>query len=65
VQLVHDRGFADAGVAGYQHELRRATGNDPLEGFEERLALQIAPIQLLRNQQPVRGIAENKWLDAS
>src|ERR1700693_6026677 len=35
VQLVHDRGFTDARVAGYEYQLRRASGHNPLEGFEQ------------------------------
>src|ERR1700730_1920111 len=32
VQLVHHRGFADAGIAGYEHELRRTVDYDAVEG---------------------------------
>jgi hypothetical protein len=53
VQLVHDGGFADAGITGYEHELRRAVRHDTVEGREQRVDLALPPVQLLRDQQPV------------
>jgi hypothetical protein len=35
VQFVDDRGFADAGIAGDQRELRRAALDDAVEGGEQ------------------------------
>ena len=56
VQLVDDRGLADAGIAGHEHELRRAARHDPVEGGEQRVDLALAPVELLRDQQPVRHV---------
>ena len=67
MQFVYDRGLADPGVAGYQHDLRCAARNDSVEGFEQCFALPIAPIELLGDQQPVRCVvcAERKRVNAS
>ena len=35
VQLVDDRGLADAGISGDQHQLRRAALDDAIEGGEQ------------------------------
>src|SRR5258708_32493381 len=34
VQLVHHRGFANTGIAGYEHQLWGAVSDDPVEGSE-------------------------------
>jgi len=34
VQFVHDRGLADAGITGYEHQFRCAMGHDPVESRE-------------------------------
>jgi len=34
VQLIHYRGFADAGMAGDEHELQGAVRHDPVKGSE-------------------------------
>src|ERR1700685_2653432 len=39
VELVHDRGFADTGIPGYEHELRCPVRYDPVEGTKQRLDL--------------------------
>ncbi len=44
VQLIDKRGFADAGVAGHQHEFGRAAGHDPIERGDERIDLALPPI---------------------
>ncbi len=44
VQLVHDRGFADAGIAGYEHEFWCALGHDAVEGCEQGIDLALPPI---------------------
>ena len=65
VQLIDDRGLADAGIARNQHQLRRAALDDAVEGGEQRLDLALAPIQLLGNQQPVGRVlfAEREVVD--
>ena len=53
VQLIDDRGLADAGIAGDQHQLRPAAGHDAVEGGEQGLDLALSPVQFLGNQKPV------------
>ncbi len=49
VQLVDDGGLADAGIAGDQHQLGPAAGDDAVEGGEQGLDLALAPVQFLGN----------------
>ena len=67
VQLVHHRGLADAGIAGDQHELGRASGHDTVEGGEQGVDLGLPPIQLLWDPQSVRrvGDAQRERIDAA
>ena len=67
VKLADDRGFADAGIARYQHELRRALVDDAIEGRDESLDLALAPIELLRDQQLLRPVlgAQREGIDAA
>src|ERR1700733_2023674 len=51
VQLVHDGGFADTGIPGYEHELCCAVRYDPIEGAYQRLDLALTPVQPLRDQK--------------
>ena len=44
VQFIDDRGFADAGIAGDQHQLRRAALDDAIEGGEQGLDLALSPV---------------------
>ena len=53
VQLIDDGGLADAGIAGDQHQLRPAAGDDAVEGGEQGLDLALSPVQFLGNQKPV------------
>ena len=53
VQLIDDGGLADAGIAGNQHQLRPAAGDDTVEGGKQDLDLALSPVQLLGNQKPV------------
>ena len=66
VQLVDDRGLADAGIARDQNQLRRAARDHAIEGGEQGLDLALSPVQLLGDQQPIGQIAfaERKGLDA-
>ncbi len=50
VQLVHHGGFADPGIAGYEHELWRTLGHDPIKCCEQDVDLALPPIELLRDQ---------------
>ncbi|HYS82884.1 MAG TPA: hypothetical protein VEM76_19425, partial [Anaeromyxobacteraceae bacterium] len=53
LQLVDDRGLADAGVTGDEHQLRPPARHDPVEGGEQRLDVARAPVELLGNEEPV------------
>jgi hypothetical protein len=44
MELVHDSGFADAGVAGYQHQLWPAARDDAIESGEKRFDLTVSPV---------------------
>ena len=67
MQLIDDRGFADAGIAGDQHQLRRAALDDAIKGGKQGLDLARPSVQLLGDQQPVRCIvlAQREFLDAA
>ena len=67
VQLIDDRGLADAGIAGDQHQLRRAALDDAIEGGEQGRDLARSPVKLLGDQQPVGRVvfAERKVVDAA
>src|ERR1700756_5204424 len=52
VQLIHHRGFANAGITRYEHKLKR-TLTHPVEGRKQGIDLALTPVQLLRDQQPV------------
>ncbi len=67
VQLVHHGGLADPGIAGHEHELRRAMGHDPVEGREQRADLALPPVQPLRDHEPVRYVvrAHRERVDAA
>ena len=53
VQFIDDRGLADAGIAGDQHQLRRPAGDDAIEGGKQGCDLARPPVELLGDQQPV------------
>ena len=65
MQLVNDGGLTDSRIARDQDELRR-TLNDSLEGGEQGRDLALAPVQFLRDEQPVRCVvfAQGKVADA-
>ena len=67
VQLIDDRGFADAGIAGDQHQLRRAALDDAVEGGEQGLDLARSPIEFLGDHEPVGRVvsAEREVVDAA
>ena len=47
VQLIDDRGFADAGISRDQHQFRHAGPDDAAEGGEQGLDLARPPVQFL------------------
>jgi hypothetical protein len=66
VQLVHYGRFADARVAGDEHQLGGAGLQHALEGFQQGVDLALFAVQLLRNQQLLRRVvrAQGEILDA-
>src|SRR6266852_744240 len=44
VQFINDGGFADAGIAGHQHQLRPAGLDDAVKGGEQGLDLARSPV---------------------
>ena len=66
VEFVHDRRFADAVVAGDEHEFGCAIRYDPVESAEQRSDLMLPAVELLRDEQSVRRVvsAECERLDA-
>ena len=56
VQLVDNRGLANAGIAGDEYELRCAIRNDPVEGGQQSLDLMLPAVELLRYEQTVRCV---------
>src|SRR5262245_3607811 len=61
LQLVDDRGLADPRIARDQDQFRGATVDNALESGEQGLDLASAPVEFLRNQQPVGRIVLTKW----
>ena len=56
MQFIDDRGFADAGIAGNQNQLRRTALDHAIEDGEQAFDLALSPVQLLRDQQPIGGV---------
>ena len=67
MEFVHERGLADAGIAGDEHELGCAIRDDPVEGAKQRPDLMLPAVELLRDQQTVRHVvsAERERLYAT
>ncbi len=53
MEFIDDRGLADTGIAGNKNQLRPAAGYYTVESAEQHANLRFAPVQFLRNQQPV------------
>src|SRR5882724_7198276 len=53
MQFIDDRGFADAGISGDKHQLRRAVVDYAVEAGEQGLYLARPSVQLLGKQQPI------------
>jgi hypothetical protein len=53
VQLVDHGGFADAGISGYEHELRGPLRQDPVERCEQYIDFALSPVQFSRDQQSI------------
>ena len=67
VELVDDRGLADAGVSGDEHQLRPAARDDAIERGEQGVDLAVPPVQLLGDHQAIRNVicAQREIVDAS
>src|SRR6516165_6276447 len=61
LQLVDDRGLADAGIARDQDQFRGATLDDAIEGGEQGLGLALPSVEFLGDQQPVGRVAFAEW----
>jgi hypothetical protein len=57
MQFVDDRGFANAGISGDQHQLRPTALDASIERGKQGADLAFTPVQLLGNQQPVGDFA--------
>src|SRR6185503_16527672 len=56
MELIYERGLPNAGVSGYDDQLGRAAGDDPLEGREQGTHFALPPIQPLRHHEPVGDV---------
>ena len=56
VELVDNRGLADARVSGHEHQLWPPASDDAIERGEERVELVVAPVQLLGNHEAIRSV---------
>src|SRR5258705_13129675 len=56
MELIHNGGFADAGVSGNKNQLRLTTGYDAVERSEQSVDFGFSPVQFLWNQQPIRRV---------
>jgi hypothetical protein len=61
MELVHERGFANASIAGDEHELCCAVSNDSIKGGEQRRDLVLPAVKLLRRHETVRHVAGAEW----
>src|SRR5713101_4396702 len=66
MKFIDDRGFADAGISGDQHQLRRAVVDYAVKAGEQGLYLARPSVQLLGKQQPIGRVvfAKRKGIDA-
>jgi hypothetical protein len=56
VELVDDRGFADARAPADQQQSGSARRKDAVKSGEQRLDLALSPVQLLGYEQPIRVV---------
>src|SRR5215470_15844729 len=61
LQLVDDRGFADAGIPRDQDQFRGAAFDDPVEGGKQGPDLALATVEFFGNQQPVGRVTFTEW----
>src|SRR5262249_15080487 len=67
MELIDDRGLADAGVSGHEHQLRPAGGYHAVEARQDGFDLGRSSVRFLGNEQPVwRVVLTNrKFVDAA
>src|SRR5262249_61751784 len=67
MEFIHDGGLANTGVAGNEHQLRRAARHDAIESREQGIDLSLPPVQFLRDEELIRHVlrAERERLDPS
>ena len=56
MELVDNRGLADARVSGNEHELWRPASDDAIERREQSVELVVTPVQLLGNYEAIRRV---------
>src|SRR3954454_6084229 len=56
MKLIDDCGFSDPGVSRDQHQFGSATANDAVEGGQQSVNFAVPPIQLLWDDEAIRGI---------
>src|SRR5262245_52167866 len=61
LQLVDDRGLADAGIARDQDQFRGAIAHDAIERGEQGLDLALPPVESLGDQEPVGRVVFAEW----
>ena len=67
MKFVHDRGLADTGVSGDEHQLWPAARDNAIERREQGVHLTVSPVQLLGDHEAVRSVlcAESENVDGS
>src|SRR5262250_1323181 len=67
MELIDDRGLADTGISGNQHQLRPAALYDAIKASKQCLDFPLAAVEFLQNQKPVWCVvlAKRKLVDAA
>src|SRR5215470_7992704 len=61
LQLVDDRGLADAGISRHQDQFRTGAFYDAIKGGKQGPDLALPPVKFLGDQQPVGRVAFGEW----
>src|SRR5260370_33375596 len=66
MKFIDDRGFADAGISGDQHQFGRPAVDHTIEAGEQGLRLARPSVQLLGKKKPIGRVvfAKRKGVDA-
>ena len=65
VELVDDRGLADAGVSGNEHQLWPPASDDAIERGEQGVELVVPPVQLLGDHEAIRSVIARRAVKSS